>query len=346
MTSLPDRFPAEWPAEVTVVTPTRRLAHHLRARHEAACLERGLVAWRTPDAVTWSELLRRHFGVDRARGATRARWLETGQALMAWEQIVRQDPELADVLAPTGMAARAQRSWALMHEYQIARDALATDASPEVRAFGRWADAYERWLRLGGWMDPAEAAASVGPGEPGAVLRLVGFDRLTPAQQAAIERFAAAGVDLRIEAFIAPLAGAQPALSVRNDFDDEIEGAARWAAARLVREPSARLAIVVPGLSAHRARVRRTLDRVLAPAAAATGGPPPESTAYELAAARPLVERPVVAAALAWLDAAARDGGLALRRPRPHLALSGRREIHRFSSSGLPIWRNIVAMSR
>jgi probable DNA repair protein len=51
--------------------------------------------------------------------------------------------------------------------------------------------------------------------------------------------------------------------------------------------------------------VRRILDRVLVPAATVAGGPAPESAAYELAAARPLAERPVIAALLAWLDALA-----------------------------------------
>jgi probable DNA repair protein len=41
-----------------------------------------------------------------------------------------------------------------------------------------------------------------------------------------------------------------------------------------------------------------------------TGGPAPESTAYELAAARPLAERPVVAAALGWLEACASPADL------------------------------------
>jgi probable DNA repair protein len=67
--------------------------------------------------------------------------------------------------------------------------------------------------------------------------------------------------------------------------------------------PDERLALIVPELARMRARVRRMLDRVLVPGAAFTGGPAPESTAYELAAARPLLERPVVSAALDWLAA-------------------------------------------
>ena len=56
------------------------------------------------------------------------------------------------------------------------------------------------------------------------------------------------------------------------------------------------------------------LDRVLVPATAVTGGPAPESAAYELAAARPLLERPVVAAVLAWLRGLRREPPRRARR--------------------------------
>jgi ATP-dependent helicase/nuclease subunit B len=294
---------AALPDGVTVVTPTRRLAYHLRARHDATCLARGLRAWRTPDVVTWQELLRRHFELDRARGATAVRWLDPTHGRLAWESVIRRDAELTEVLSPAGLGARAQHAWQLLHDYAIPHEALAEDPSLEVRAFARWVTEYRRWLRRGGWLDPAEAAAMVGTGEPGATLVLAGFDRLTPAQQATLQRFAADGVDVRHEPEPTPDHHAEPRLVACNDFEAEVATAARWAAARLERRPHEQLALIVPNLAQARDRVRRVLDRVLVPDAAMTGGPAPESTAYELAAARALVDRPVVAAALAWLEA-------------------------------------------
>jgi probable DNA repair protein len=287
----------------TYVAATRRLAHFLRARHDAACLARGLRVWQTPDVVTWLELLRRQFDLDRAAGRTAARWLDASHGLLVWEQIVRRDVDLRPVLLPSGLGAVAQRSWELLHAYRIPVRVLAEDASPEVHSFARWAAEFGRWLEQGGWLDPAKASLTVGPLATATPVEFVGFDRWTPAQAAFVERISAQGTCVAVR----PAVPADSTLDAQvvdcNDFDTELETAARWAAQRLQERPDERLALIVPELALERARVRRVLDRVLVPGAAFTGGPAPESTAYELAAARPLLDRPVVAAAFGWLAA-------------------------------------------
>ena len=283
--------------------PTRRLAHFLCARHDADCLARNQRVWETPDVVTWPELLRRQFDLDRAAGRTAARWLEPGHGLFAWEQIVRRDPELQPVLLPSGLGAQAQRSWELLHAYRIPLRILVEDTSPEVRSFARWAVEFSRWLERGGWLDPAQASLTVGPPAGNRLVEFVGFDRWTPAQEAFVARISSQGAHLAVRPAV-PEDSLRDAQVVEcDDFDDELQTAARWAAQRLQDRPDERLALIVPELARMRARVRRMLDRVLVPGAAFTGGPAPESTAYELAAARPLLERPVVSAALDWLAA-------------------------------------------
>ncbi len=283
--------------------PTRRLAHFLCARHDADCLARNQRVWETPDVVTWPELLRRQFDLDRAAGRTAARWLEPGHGLIAWEQIVRRDAELQPVLLPSGLGAQAQRSWELLHAYRIPLRVLVEDTSPEVRSFARWAVEFGRWLERGGWLDPAQASLTVGPPAGNRLVEFVGFDRWTPAQEAFVARISSQGAHLAVRPAV-PEDSLRDAQVVEcDDFDDELETAARWAAQRLQDRPDERLALIVPELARMRARVRRMLDRVLVPGAAFTGGPAPESTAYELAAARPLLERPVVSAALDWLAA-------------------------------------------
>jgi hypothetical protein len=90
---------------VTFVTPTRRLAHHLRARHDAACVKRGLTVWPTPDVVTWTELLRREFEADRVAGRTSCRWLAPVHGQVVFEQIIRRDDRSQAVIAPSGIGA-------------------------------------------------------------------------------------------------------------------------------------------------------------------------------------------------------------------------------------------------
>ena len=253
--------------------------------------------------VTWPELLRRQFDLDRAAGRTTARWLDTGHGLIVWEQIVRRDVDLRPVLLPSGLGAVAQRSWELLHAYRIPVRVLAEDASPEVQSFSRWAVEFGRWLDQGGWLDPAQASLTVGPLATATSVEFVGFDRWTPAQAAFVERIAADGVRVTVRPAVPGDVTLDAHVVECNDFDAELATAARWAAQRLQERPDERLALIVPELARERARVRRVLDRVLAPGAAFTSGPAPESTAYELAAARPLLERPVVSAALGWLAA-------------------------------------------
>ncbi len=294
----------------TTVVPTRRLAHFLSARHAAACAAAGLRVWHTPDLVTWTEWLQRQFEADRVAGRTTARWLAATHARLAWERIVRRDQASHQVLAVSGLGAVAHRSWTLLHQYRIPYSALAQADGVEAQAFAAWVEDYRRWLQQGNWLDPALAAGTVGPFPVATPLSFVGFDRWTPEQAALLEKLHRDGVQVTTSAMLEADAPIQAEVVACNDFDAELDAAARWSAAFLQREPEARLAVIVPALDRERGRVRRTLDRVLVPGAALTGGPAPESTAYELAAARPLAERPVVAAALAWLDACARPADL------------------------------------
>jgi len=253
--------------------------------------------------VTWPELLRRQFDLDRAAGRTSLRWLDASHGLIVWEQIVRRDVDMRPVLLPSGLGAVAQRSWELLLAYRIPLRVLAEDASPEVQSFARWTAEFGRWLEQGGWLDPAQASLTVGPLTTDTPVEFIGFDRWTPAQAAFIERISTQGVPVTVRPAVPADSTLDAHVVACNDFDAELETAARWAAQRLQERPDERLALIVPELARERARVRRVLDRVLVPAAAFTSGPAPESTAYELAAARPLLERPVVSAALGWLAA-------------------------------------------
>jgi probable DNA repair protein len=208
-----------------------------------------------------------------------------------------------------------------MQAYRIPAAALEEEDTHEARSFARWVQGYTRWLAERGAVDPDQAAESLSAGSVHRPLRLVGFDELTPAQGLLLERLRAGGIDVAVD----PLPMRRGDLS-RVDCDDvaaELDAAARWAAERLDREPSSRLAIVVPDLGARRAEVRRALERILLPAAGYTGGPLPESRAFEIAEAPPLAERAIVVAAFDLLRVLAVDADLAacgrlLRNPYLH----------------------------
>lgn len=251
--------------------------------------------------VTWDELIERMFLLDRRAGRLDGRWLPAAAAQLLWERIVRDDPELSPLLSTSGVARAAARSWRLMHEHRISPDAIETGGTPETGAFARWSREYRQRLGQRGWVDPATAQALVHAVAAAPGIELVGFDRLTPLQAALAARWAEQGIDVRRAE---DPTGRGTAGSLRClDAAAEIDAAARWAAALLDGDAGRRVAIVVPDLARRRDEVRRRIERVLAPETGLTGGPEPESRAFELAAARPLSRQPVVAAALDLLDA-------------------------------------------
>ena len=271
-------------------------------------MARGLEVWASPDIVTWDELIERMFALDRQAGRLDGRWLPASAAQLVWERIVRDDPDLSPLLSPSGVARTAYQSWRRLHDHCIPLDALEGEESTETAAFARWCDQYLRLLGKHGWLDTAVAQSRVHAAATGPGIDIVGFDRLTPLQDALLARWAGQGATvLRTPA---PTGVGRTSRIQCLDEMAEFEAAARWAAAVLHERDDRRVAIVVPDLARRRETVRRVIERVLRPATGVTGGPAPETQGYELAAARPLLEQPAVAAALDLLEAFVRPPDL------------------------------------
>ena len=297
------------PATTLVVAPTQRLAHWLRRRHAEDCLSRGLEVWRTPDIVGYGEFLQRAFEFARDAGRLDGRWLAELASRLAWDRIVRDDPASAGVVAPGALARSAGIAWQTLHDWDIPLAAVEADGRPEAAAWTRWAREYDAFLDAQHAVDAATVTTRLGEVPPAPRIELAGFDRLTPAQRSLLERFAAAGSEVVHRTPVARR-GATMRVDCR-DRRDELQRAARWAAARLDRDPTRRLAIVVPDLASRREEVRRIVDPLLVPEASIAGGPVPGAQGYEIGAARSIGEQPVVAAALEVLDALQRPGTLA-----------------------------------
>jgi ATP-dependent helicase/nuclease subunit B len=315
----PDRAaPAAAPARDAVqctrtrVTPTRRLAHHLRARHDADCLARGLEVWDTPDIVTWDELIERMFALDRQAGRLAGRWLPASASQLLWARIVRDDPERSPLVSPAGVARAAFQSWRNLHDYGLPIEVLDEGDSQEAAAFARWSRQYRQALTERGWVDGPQAQSQVHAVAAAPGLEFVGFDRLTPLQELLLARWERSGLEVRqLRSDALGASGDRVGRVSCVDAAAEIEAAARWAAERLDGQRDRRVAIVVPELGRRRQSVRRIIERVLAPATGLSGGPVPESQGFELAAARPLAEQPAVGAALDLLEVFIRPPDLA-----------------------------------
>ena len=283
-----------------VLTPTRRLAHQLRSAHDAARDAGGFAVWRTLEVLPWQTWIESQWLRERQSDTVSGRLLAPATAALAWRRIIESEPAETGVLSAPGLARAAYRSWRAMQAYRIPIAALDEEDTHETRCFARWVRAYRRWLAEQGAIDPELAAECIHPGSVHRPLRLAGFDELTPAQSALVERLRAGGVEIVVEPL--PLRKGELSRVECSDAASELDGAARWAAEWLDHRPGSRLAIVVPDLGARRAEVRRALERVLSPASGYTGGPLPESRVFEIADAPPLTERALVVAAFELLE--------------------------------------------
>ena len=186
-------------AQPLLLTPTRRLAHRLRAAHDARCEAEGRTVWPTLEALPWQAWLAQEFSLARRAGRENRRLLAPEAAALVWRRIVEDDPGEQGSVSPGGLAAAAHRAWRRMQAWHIPEAALLAETTPEARAFVRWMRRYTHWLDERGAVDPDRIADEVERCEPARSLRLVGFDEFTPAQARLLERMRAGGVDIAVE---------------------------------------------------------------------------------------------------------------------------------------------------
>jgi len=321
----------------TVVTPNARLAQSLARDFDAAQAARPALAWETADVLPLAALVERLYedalyaGTLQREGDERLPVLLTAvQEQALWEQAIEAGPiGGGELLALSATAGEAQAAWTLAQQWNIA--AAATDPrgpfvrSEDTQALAQWAAHYARRCEREGCIDAARLPDLVTRLLPALALprRLVayGFDRITPQAEALLRALAARGVDVRAGT-AAPHAGAAPIRAPFTSAREEIEGAARWARARLeaatARGRVPRIGIVVPDLGQRRKSIVQALAKVLAPSnmvlAPATNLPGREAHAlpFNLSLGQPLSEFAQVHAALGWIAMAAGEADYGL----------------------------------
>lgn len=297
-------------AGATVVTANKRLARSLReacAREQEAA---GRAVWPTPDALPWQAWLARLWDA--------AAWAEPLPALIGdaleqelWRAAIASDTNhaLLDVTAAASAAREAHRRLAA---WRVPADELQRYPTDESRALLRWLGRVEQRCAREQWIDPARLPDELArhlPGLGSALPRrvaLIGFDEITPQQQAFFQALELRGTHIDV---VAPVGCNDSVRRVQlADARAELETAARWALARLRRDPGVRVGVVVPDLAERRDDVQRIFTSVLAPEAAGQSAAQARLP-FSISAGRSLVEYPLVDAALQVLALA--------RRPLP-----------------------------
>ncbi len=281
-----------------VITANARAARALMRSHAAVQRAMGKSAWKTPSIHDWESWLSIVWKQYLRNAADPELLLTSLQERSVWERIAGPD-----ALGP--LATLASTAWSLLSEYcaHDERRRSWRSATADARAFQAWAEAFERECRMHRWLARSDlsgrltAAILTAAVEVPSDVLLVGFDRVTPAQQALFDALQNRGCDVAKIEPAAPIG--PPHLVEATDLRDEITTAAWWARRQIESNPADSIAVLVHDIDSARGEIERVFRGILMPESQGieTNGKMP----FEFSLGRPLSEVSVVKAALLML---------------------------------------------
>jgi probable DNA repair protein len=290
----------------TLVTPNKRLAREIVARHDEAQVASGRTAWPAVRAMHWHAFVGELWQEALDAGLPLPeRQLNAEQASHLWRRIVAADLAGNPLLDVAAAASLAEEAWERMHAHGEGGPSWRGFASggPEVDIFVRWANAFEQGTRRLAALDPARAPDAVAniarmlPGVAALDVALAGFVERSPQQDRLLAALTTAGAKVaRLDA-AAPANVAQGRLHAAASPRDEIVDALAWARARAEANSAARVAIVVHDLHERRALVQALAEDVLCPGLQWPGHEG-EPRPYDISAGGAFADVPVIATAL------------------------------------------------
>jgi probable DNA repair protein len=308
----------------TVVTENKRAARRLMAACEAR-LRSAATAWLTPDVLPLESWLQRLWQECLLSGVTNCVLLNDYQTTVLWEQTIAGD-DSAPLGNRAGTAVAAAQAWGTLHEYGIPLAPVPFAAQPETQAFYGWAQRYERSSAAQRWIDGARLSDVLCPllSRIAASIRnyivFYAFNELTPRHQRLIAALLASGKQVNT---LLPEYDATDYPHVCTvaaaDAKTELYAAARWAAAKLRRDPDTQVGIVVARLSELRAEAEFIFTEVLHPESLVATNLGSRS-AFDLSLGPSLESYPVIntallAAEIAFSSVTTHDAGVLIRSP-------------------------------
>lgn len=290
----------------TVVASSARSARALHLRFAEDQRAQGHTVWATPSIIDWDSWLRGLWR-DHAFATPDAPTLLTPlQERVLWKRAQRDDAEL--VISPDSMAALAMDAWWLLSAYKAHSARRSAWDQADAERFRHWAALFEQLCSRHGWLSASQLESALLPhlADPAHIafpveIRLVGFDRLTPAQRELLESVRSRGVAI---SEFEPEPESVPAEGRRwiaaTDLRREIEACAAWARGILLEDPAARVGVIVPSISAARGAIDRAFRRILEPASEDIRQPAAH-LAWKFSLGQPLADVPAVRAALLLL---------------------------------------------
>lgn len=264
-----------------LVTVNNRLARHWRGQFAQQAAKRAQV-WSAPNILPWGAWLRQLWDAASWLAPDAPLLLDARQTDVLWRKIIER--KSAVLLQAAASARLAQEAWQTAQDACVTLPFDALECNEDVLQFQAWAQEFSAECVRRGWLDEARLPQQVtealitGQIAPPARVLLLGFEEWRPRQQALLQALRACGsevvlVEPQLEGKSDGVVAGRSAVRVAlADAAGEDEAAARWARARLLADPAARLAIIAPDLRTRRARLARLLDAQLTPQRLLPGG--------------------------------------------------------------------------
>lgn len=297
---------------VTVVTPTPFLAGVILRQYADYQSGQGVSTWVRPDVLSLQAWLRRSWKDARYRacGSVPA-LLSLAQEIQVWQAIIEKSITSSEkpLLDLPATARAARNAAALIAEWQLPLHDSSWEGHEDAQAFRHWFTQMKKqcarehwicdsdlWSHIPGWLEKHESSKS---------LIFAGFPEKSSARNHLAATLEEQGWTIR-ELHAKPTPGAIEYQAFQN-WEEELDTAARWARQTLEMNPRAHIGVLVPKLTENAALVERIFERILHPAhalAGICGDLPSERRSFSLGVRRSLLYCPVVANALLFLELA------------------------------------------
>lgn len=280
----------------TIVTSTARAARWLHREYGLRQRAAGRRAWTTPPIADWESWVRQQWQVAAEDGAPLL--LTSLQERSVWTRMQREDAAL--VVSPASMATLAESAYALLSAYRAQDERRTAWGKADAERFRQWALSFDRECARRNWMPRAgleeKLAARMEAGAVPEEVVLLGFDRVTPAQDALLRALEATGARV---SFATMGNNASTEYVRAAGLRDEIAACAEWARRLLEQNQEIRIGVLAPDVGAVRAEMERVFRRVLMPESQDVFAG--RAMPFEFSLGLPLAHTPVTQAALLLL---------------------------------------------
>ena len=256
---------------VVTLVPTRSLATSLQLKYSDHQAASGNLVWETPNIMVWGDYLDLLWQLNSHVLAPGTTLISASQSILLWSKVIelsrRQERELT-LLNVNQTCKAVERSWRLVHDWNIPIARLAEDHVADSSKFIEWANAYSDLLVKKNLIDRPTLQTLIAKGDklnyPFQTVIWHSFDLITDSQKNLQElegRFGVQHVDFAIER------ASEQFIEYRR-FDnsrEEIAAAFEHARREVSNNQDIRLNIVVPDLQQRYEEIKEIAREIFYP---------------------------------------------------------------------------------